>query len=317
MKKTALALLALLALGCRHEDTVTLNGRVEAYLSDLGPRVSGSITAIPVFEGQRVKAGDLLVRLSADELGAAVERDTAGLVSAEARNRMYQTGNRQEDIAQGAARVKDAEAALSLASDTLERVRNLHREKVASKADLDKAVADRDRAAAALNLQHKALEELKAGFRPEDRAAAGADARKARAVLDQSKVQAGFLEIRAPFDAVVVHRLREVGSVVSPGQAVVTIARLDRLWVRLYIPQPLQPRISQGMALQVAALDGRAFPGTLDEVASEPEYTPKMVETAEERVNLVYPAKVNLAQGWDKGLLPGVAVDVRFTPRAK
>ena len=57
--------------------------------------------------------------------------------------------------------------------------------------------------------------------------------------------------------------------------------------------------------------------GTADEVASDPEYTPKMVETAEERVNLVYPAKLNLAKAWDLGLIPGVAVDVRVKPRGK
>jgi len=315
MKKCALALLALLTLACHRDGVVTLNGRVEAYLSDLGPRVSSTITTIDVREGQRVKAGDLLVRLSADELGAAVDRDAAGLASTEAHTRMYLAGNRPEDIAQGEARVRDAEAALVLAEDTLRREVHLNRDKIASQADLDKAQADRDRAVAALALQRKALEELKAGFRNEDRAAAVADSRKARAVLDQSRVQAGFLEIRAPFDAIVVHRLREVGSVVGPGTAVLTLARLDRLWVRLYIPQPLQPRVSQGQALQVRALDGRTFEGTLDEVSSEAEYTPKMVETAEERVNLVYPAKIHLLRGFDQGLIPGVSVDVRITPR--
>jgi len=315
MRKSLLALLVLLTLGCHRDTTVVLNGRVEAYLSDLGPRVPGTITAIAVKEGQRVKAGDLLVRMSADELGAAVDRDAAGLASAQAHNRMYVAGNRPEDIAQGEARVKDAQAALALAADTLTRIGNLSKDQIASKADLDKAVADRDRAVAALNLQKKALEELKAGFRLEDRAAAAADASNAGAVLDQSRVQAGFLEIRAPFDAVIIHRLREVGTVVSPGQAVLTIARLDMLWVRFYIPQPLQTRLAQGMALQVATLDGRSFQGTLDEVASDPEYTPKMVETAEERVNLVYPAKIDLGRGWDQGLIPGVAVDVRIKPR--
>ncbi|WP_306601354.1 HlyD family secretion protein [Geothrix sp. 21YS21S-2] len=317
MKKTALVLLALLTLGCNRDGVVTLNGRVEAYLSDLGPRVPGTILSIDVKEGQRVKAGDLLVRLSAAELGSAVDRDAAGLASAEARNRMYRAGNRPEDIAQGEARVRDAQAALALATDTHKRVASLHGDRIASRADLDKAVADRDRAEAALHLQKKALDELRAGFRAEDRAGAEADARKARAVLDQSRVQASFLEIRAPFDCVVIHRLREVGSVVGASQAVLTVARLDELWVRLYIPQPLQPRVAQGMPLQVATLDGRTFDAALDEVNSVPEYTPKMVETAEERINLVYPAQVHLARGWDKGLIPGVAVDVKLKPRGK
>ncbi|NTV76079.1 MAG: efflux RND transporter permease subunit [Holophaga sp.] len=109
MKKTALVLLALLALGCNRDGAVTLNGRVEAYLSDLGPRVPGTIVSIDVKEGQRVKAGELLVRLSAAEMGSAVDRDAAGLASAEARNRLYRAGNRPEDIAQLRVRAQNGE----------------------------------------------------------------------------------------------------------------------------------------------------------------------------------------------------------------
>ena len=94
--------------------------------------------------------------------------------------------------------------------------------------------------------------------------------------------------------------------------AVLTLARLDPQWVKCYLPQPLQPRLTLGMSLTVKTLDGRSFPATLDEVASDPEYTPKMVETAEERVNLVYPARIQLRQGFDQGLLPGTAVEVRI-----
>ena len=310
-----LAALLVLALGCARKDEVVLNGRVEAYLSDLAPRVSGTLAEIKVWEGQRVKAGDLLARLSADELAAAVDRDAAGFESADQHLREYANGSRPEDIAQGEARVHDARAALALAEDTLTRSRSLFRDRILAQADLDKAVSDRDRAAANLALQAKALDELKAGVRIEQRLGAAADARKARAVLEQSRLQAGFLEVRAPFDGVVVHRLREAGSVVQAGQPVITLARLDQLWVKVYIPQPLQWRLSQGMPLEVVAQDGRVFSGTLDEVSSDSEYTPKMVETAEERVNLVYPAQVRLARAWDQGLLPGTAVDVRLRPR--
>jgi len=304
-----------LGLGCRDAGPVVLNGRVEAYLADLAPRVAGTITAIDVREGQRVKAGDLLVRLSAEELGAAVERDAAAFASAESNRQKYANGSRLEDIAQGQARVRDAQAALALAEDTLARLRALFRDRIVAQADLDKAVSDRDRAQAAAALQGKALEALKAGFRVEERAGAAADARKAGAVLAQSRFQAGFLELRAPFDGVVVHRLREVGSVVGAAQAVLTLARLDQLWVRVYIPQPLQWRLTQGMPLKVVTQDQRVFEASLDEVSSEPEYTPKMVETAEERINLVYPAQVRLDHGWDQGLLPGTSVSVTLTPR--
>jgi HlyD family secretion protein len=98
---------------------------------------------------------------------------------------------------------------------------------------------------------------------------------------------------------------------------VVTLARLDQLWVRIYLSQTIQSQVRLGAPVTVLTSDHRSLEATLDELASESEFTPKMVESREERVNLVYPARVNIPQGWDKGLVPGVAVDVRLGAPAK
>lgn len=314
-----LLLLPFLFLGplaCRRDDRPVLNGRVEAYLTDLGPRVGGRLVEVKVAEGQRVKAGDLLARVAAEELDAAVLRDLAAVESAEARRLELANGTRKEALAQGEARVKDALATHRLAEDTLARARKLKGDGVLSQADLDRTQADLDRAGAALHLQEKALAELQAGARPEQRQGAAAESRRAQATLKGTRAQAGFLEIRAPFDGVVVHRLREVGAVLAPGQPVLTLARQDKLWVRVYLPQSVQSQAHLGQKVTVRVHAGREVQGTLDEVSPEAEYTPKMVETKEERVNLVYQARVNLPQGWDQGILPGVAVDVRLEPAA-
>jgi HlyD family secretion protein len=316
MRKSLLPvlLLPLLGLACHRDPRPLLNGRVEAYLTDLGPRVAGRLVEVEVKEGQRVKAGDLLARISATELNAAVARDLAGYQSAEAKRQELDRGSRAEDIAQGEARVHDARAALRLAQENLHRAQKLAADRVLSRADLDTALSARDRAAANLNLQTKALAELEAGARVEERQAGQAAARQARAVLEQSRIQAGYLEVRAPFDGIVIHRLREPGTVLTAGQPILTLARLDALWVRLYLPQPLQATAHLGMPVSVQVPERRMTPirATLDEVSSEAEFTPKMVESREERVNLVYAARVNLPGGWDQGLFPGVAVDVRL-----
>ncbi len=307
----ALSACLLAAPACSRKDGTVLNGRIEAYLTDLGPRVPGRLAELRVQEGQRVKQGELLARLSAEELDAAVLRDLAALQSAEARKLEMDHGSRSEEVAQGEARMRDAQAALLLADDTLKRSKRLFQERITSQADLDGAQTARDRAAANLDLQRKALELLKAGARSEQRQGTAAETRRAQAVLDQTRAQAAFLELRAPFDGIVVHRLREPGTVLAAGQPVLTLARLDSLWVRLYLPQTLQARVGLGDPVTVETLDGRSLEGRLDEISRDPEYTPKMVETAEERVNLVYPARVGLPGGWDRSLVPGQAVNVR------
>ena len=166
MRKPFLLLPALLlVIDCNRDGRPTLNGRVEAYLSDLGPRVGGRLIELNVSEGQRVKAGELLARVSAEELDAAVLRDLAGLDSAEAKRLELANGTRKEDIAQGEARLKDAQATLKLAEDSLTRANRLRADRVLSQADLDRAQTDRDRAEANLHLQERALAELKAGAR--------------------------------------------------------------------------------------------------------------------------------------------------------
>lgn len=306
------ALMVCLGTACHGDKTPVLNGRVEAYLTDIGPRVAGRLTELKVQEGQRVKKGDLLARITAEELDAAVSRDVAAFQSMDSKRLELAHGTRVEDIAQGEARVHDAQAALRLAEDTLRRTQKLLADRIVSEADLDKALSERDRAFANLNLQLKSLLELKAGARVEERAGATAEARRAQATLEQTKVQASFTEIRAPFDGLVIHRLREVGSVLQAGQPVITLAMTDKLWVRVYLPQEVQATAKLGMAVTVLTPDKRILDATLDEVSIDPEYTPKMVETREERVNLVYPARVNLAHGFDQGLLPGLAVDVKL-----
>jgi len=307
-----LLILPLLLTACHRDSRPLLNGRVEAYLTDLGPRTGGRLVELNVREGQRVKAGDLLARVAAEEWEAAVQRDQAGFESADAKRLELDRGSRPEDIAQGEARVKDAQAALNLAEENLARARRLFGDKIMSRADLDNASTGRDRAEANLTLQTKALAELRAGARIEQRQGGQAEARKARAAWQQTKAQAGFTEVRAPFDGIVTHRLREPGSVIAVGQPVLTLARLDQLWVRVYLPQSLHSQARLGAAVTVITADQRSLEATLDEVGSESEFTPKMVESRDERVNLVYPARVNIAQGWDKGLVPGAAVDVRL-----
>jgi HlyD family secretion protein len=312
-----LLFLPLVLLACHKDSRPLLNGRVEAYLTDLGPRMGGRLMELRVREGQRVKAGDLLARVVAEELDAAVVRDRAGFDNADAKRLELDRGSRAEDIAQGEARVVDAQAALKLAEESLRRARRLAADHVMSQADLDNAVSVRDRAVAALDLQSKALLELKAGARIEERQAGQAASRQAQAVLQQSRVQAGFTEVRAPFDGIVTLRLREPGSVISAGQPVLTLARLDQLWVRIYLPQALQSQTHLGAPVTVVTPDQRTLEATLDAITFESEFTPKMVESREERVNLVYAARVNLPQGWDKGLVPGVAVDVRLGAPAR
>ena len=133
--------LAVCAAACRPKDTGTLhlNGRLEAPLVDLAPKVAGRVVEIRVREGDRVKAGDLLARLDLGEMAVAVDRDREGVKSAQARYQDLAAGSRRPEILAAEADVADKRAQLELAKRQLDRQRALLDEKIGTQSDFDVA----------------------------------------------------------------------------------------------------------------------------------------------------------------------------------
>lgn len=320
MKRTIVIAAALALLSCnRGEDdgAIHLNGRIEAPTVDLAPKVAGRVTEVLVREGDRVKAGTLLVRLDLGETSIAVEREQAGVRSAQARAEDLEEGSRASEIAAAQAEVADRRAALSLAQKEHERQTFLLSRKVGTRRDADRARTELERARAAVRASEERLELAQAGARRRQTEAAEAEADRARAALRQSVAVAREGEIRAPADGVIVHRLAEPGQLVAPGVPAVTMAFANRLYVRTFIPETKLGRVRMGMPAQVTvdAFPGRRFPARITEIAPEAEFTPKAVETKAERVNLVYAAKADLDRGWNEPLVPGQPADIVIAAR--
>jgi HlyD family secretion protein len=307
---------ALYATSCRKggedDGIVHLNGRIEAPTVDLAPKVPGRVVEVLVREGDRVKAGALLVRLDLGETSIAVERERAGVRSAEARAEDLQAGSRASEIAAVEAEVHDRRAALALAEKEAERQQFLLDRKVGTQRDFDRARTDRERASAALQASNERLRMAREGARVHQTEAANAEADRAKAVLQQSVTVARENEIRAPADGVIVHRLAEPGQLVGAGQPALTMAFANRLYVRTFIPETKLGRVKMGAPARVTvdAFPGREFAARITEIAPEAEFTPKAVETKNERVNLVYGAKADLDRGWSEPLVPGQPAEV-------
>lgn len=314
--KRILLFLALLLCACRNtgddENVIHLNGRIEAPMVDLAPKVTGRVTEVLVREGDRVKAGALLVRLDLGETSIAVEREQAGVRAAEARAEDLEAGTRASEVTAIAAEVTDRRAAVALAEKEAERQRFLLERKVGTRRDYDRARTDLERARAALQASQARLNVAREGTRVKQTAAAEAEADRAQAVLKQSVAIARENEIRAPADGVIVHRLAEPGQLVGAGQPAITMAFANRLYVRTFIPETKLGRVRMGMPARVTvdAFPGREFAARITEISPDAEFTPKAVETKSERVNLVYGAKADLDRGWSEPLVPGQPADI-------
>ena len=316
----ALGVAVIAGAACRPKETgvLHLQGRLEAPVVDLGPKVAGRVVEVRVREGDRVKAGDLLARLDLGDTALAVERDREGLRSAEAHVQDMEQGSRQAEVRAAEADVADKRAALELARREFERQRSLLEEQIGTRQDYDVAKTSVDRAAAALKSSEESLRLTVEGFRRHQTEQAHYDRNRARSVLAQSETLAREAEIRAPADGVVLHRIAEPGLLLGQGQPAITLAFGDRLYVRTFVPEPVLGKVRSGMpaTVTVDAFPGKTFPAHVTEISPDPEFTPKPVETKSERVNLVYAAKVDLDRGWNEPLVPGQPADVAISTGA-
>jgi HlyD family secretion protein len=295
-------------------EVVIASGTVEATEADLGFQAPGRIERIDVREGDRVVAGRELawldrIELQARRQAAEAQADAARAVLAE-----LERGFRAEEIAQGRAALRAAEQRVSDATRDLERAQRLFDGGAVSQQMLDRAETAHELALADLESVREALQILETGPREERIAAQRAALAQAEATVAQIDATLDFAVVRAPFDGLITVRHREPGETVAAGTPVLTLMNPDDRWVRIYVRADEVGRINIGHPATITgdAYPDRTYEGRVVFIASEAEFTPRNVQTTEERVKLVYRVKVQIVGDASFDLKPGLAADVRL-----
>ncbi len=295
-------------------EVVIASGTVEATEADLGFQAPGRIERIDVREGDRVVAGRELawldrIELQARRQAAEAQADAARAVLAE-----LERGFRAEEIAQGRAALRAAEQRVSDATRDLERAQRLFDGGAVSQQMLDRAETAHELALADLESVREALQILETGPREERIAAQRAALAQAEATVAQIDATLDFAVVRAPFDGLITVRHRELGETVAAGTPVLTLMNPDDRWVRIYVRADEVGRINIGHPATITgdAYSDRTYDGRVVFIASEAEFTPRNVQTTEERVKLVYRVKVQIVGDASFDLKPGLAADVRL-----
>lgn len=141
---------------------------------------------------------------------------------------------------------------------------------------------------------------------------------QASASVQATEAVLANMRIRASFDGVVTVRHREPGEIVAPGTPVLTVMNPDDRWVRIYIPEHHigAVRIGQKASITTDTWRDKRYAGEVTYIAAQAEFTPKNVQTAEERVKLVYAVKVRIGDDPKFELKPGMPADVRLEEAA-
>jgi HlyD family secretion protein len=352
------------------------SGRIEVTEVNVSSKVTGRVAALRVDEGADVTAGQLIAELEGEELEAQLRQAKAALQSAEARQvqaritlevepttirtqirqadenlraaeerlRMLKAGFRTQEVEEGRANLRQAQARLEIARLTRDRFRDLLADGAVAKQDLDRAESDFQAAEAAVRAASQRLNMLEEGSRAEDIGMAQAERDRAAAALEAARVNAASLDLRqqdvrvaeaavreaqanvrrletqvtelkvlAPLDATVLTKAVEAGEVVAAGKPLVLLGDLDHPWIKIYVPETQLGKVGLGATARILvdSFPNQPFQGTVSWISDQAEFTPKNVQTAEERVNLVYAVKITIKNA-ERKLKAGMPADAEL-----
>ncbi|MEZ5897297.1 MAG: HlyD family efflux transporter periplasmic adaptor subunit [Parvularculaceae bacterium] len=277
MKRLAAIFLLTALAGCTDKPPTTLTGYVESELLYLAPQDAGLIAEVAVREGDAVSAGDLLFRLDPARAGFSAEQAQAAARGAAAR-----AGDNGALIQQ----IAEAEAALDIAQRSFDRTRELLKDGVITKARYD---ADTSTLAAS----EARLERARA-----ERAAALQEWEAANAAANLAGRRLADLETRAPADGVIERVYRRAGEVAALGDPVVSLLPPENLKLRFFAPEKFLARYSVGQQIRFSC-DGCAdgLTARVSYIASEPQFTPPVIYSLEEREKFVFLIEARIDAG--------------------
>jgi HlyD family secretion protein len=315
-RSTSLGILAIAAAslvavaGCGSDapvDRVRISGHVEATEVRIAAEVGGRLVDVRVAEGDRVQEGDVMAQIDVRDTELALERAAAERAHAEAQLRLLRAGSRREDITQAsaqqqaaAAEVGAAQAELDAAERDLQRYESLLEARAGSRKQRDDALARRDVAMSRLQAATDRVRagaavvaRLQSGARREEILAAEARVAGADAQIATLRKQLEDATVRAPVSGIVTERIAEKGEMLAPRAALLVVTDLDQAWANVFVDEPFVPRLRLGQPASIFTdAGGDALPGRVTYISPKAEFTPRNVQTADDRSRLVYRIKI-------------------------
>ncbi|HEV8364132.1 MAG TPA: efflux RND transporter periplasmic adaptor subunit [Gemmatimonadaceae bacterium] len=296
------------------DDLPEATGTVELTETDVAAAVSARVSHVRVEEGDAVKQGDTLAALELTTLPADIEQRRARLSAAEAELRDLLAGSRGTEIARAESELAAAEAEAKRTADEARRYAELLKTGSVSESQVEAYETAARVAAGKRDAARATLQQLREGTRPERITAARANVAAARAQVEAARATATDLILVAPSDGVVLGRYAEPGELLAAGVPVIALGDPARLWVRVYVGPTILTslRVGQPVRATIDGVPGKEFSGSIVQIATRAEFTPRVALTEQERADLLFGVKIALE---DKtgALKAGLPVRVHFS----
>ncbi|MEJ2111492.1 MAG: HlyD family efflux transporter periplasmic adaptor subunit [Acidobacteriota bacterium] len=326
-KRIPLAIM-FVALGClglmscslwngTDEDKIQISGNIEFTQVHIAFKSSGMLSDLPIEEGDEVREGTVLARLDMQQQEKQREREQAALSVAKTSLKQHKTGieylkaSLEAEISSRNAQLRQAQAKLDqlLAGSRAQEIRRAEAAVGQARSEQNFLLVkegprkeDIEGARASVEQAKAALQQVEASRLEIKRKEQEIETRQAQ--IEQARAQVAFMDavladgiVRAPMDGVILEKSAELGEVVAAGTTIATLGDMKRPWLRGYIRQQDHGRVKLGMKVRITtdSYPDKFYEGRVSFIASEAEFTPKQIQTPEERVKLVYRIKIEVA----------------------
>ena len=300
-KKSWLIIAAsLFIFGCgngNNKNSIEASGIIEATNVTVSSKVTGQILKLNFEEGDPVKSGDTLIDIDHANLNIQLRQAEAAEMQADAQLQLMKQGARSEDIKQAEDAVKQAKANYDLASRDKERNEKLYQSRSITQQQFDNVLSKFEITSAQYNSAIENLKKIRNLYRPDDIKQAQANLDRQKAAVDLLKKNISDSYVIAPIDGFVTKKFVEAGESVSPMSSLFMLSDLSYVDLVIYIPETELGKIQLGQDADVTVdtYNNKVFKGKIIYISPQAEFTPKNIQTKDERVKLVYAVKIHIA----------------------
>jgi len=292
------------------ENKIVESGNIEATNVTVSSQVTGKVLSLLKDEGEYVKYGDTVLVIDHESLGYQLDQAEAAADGARAQLSLLRIGAREEDIRQGEEAVKQAEINFDMAKRDKNRMESLFQSRSITKKQHEDAVSKLNLAAAQLSSAQENLKKLNDYARPEDIKQAGANLRRQLAAVDLLKKQIRDSYVVSPINGIIVKKFFEPGETVTMLSSLFRVSDLNTVDLIIYVSEEELGKVKLGQTANVSSdtYPDKKYEGKVTYISPEAEFTPKNIQTKDERTKLVFAVKIKIKNP-ELELKPGMPAD--------
>ena len=306
--------LFLYVYGCNkpenNHNAIKASGFIEAREIDIRSEISGKIVSLNFEEGDKFKKGELICLIDKEKLEFQLKQAEAKVEETMAGLSLLKSGLRKEEIDRAKNLVQELTEKRNLARREYERAKELFEKGVLSKSAFDTAKTSMKMTEEEMLGAQRQYEIAKKGYRMEEIEESQAVLKGAEFKVEEIKRNIKDSEILSPVTGIITKKVAENGEYVPTGGLIATITDLSYVWLKIYLSENEYGKvmIGQKVRIKIDSFPEKYFEGKIIYISSEAEFTPKNIQTQEDRVKLVYALKVGINN--NKGIFkPGMPAD--------